>query len=294
MPEDRRNRGLAVHIGADVLASPRHRDWPSTRSARDTVARMTRLCAAVGIPRQEQLLGTEATRDRVRGAITRAAAGLSPGGLLVLTFSGHSDRGEPDNHGQRDTGWCLHDDTLAFGELADALSVAAPSARVIVVAATCYAAALAQHPRWPTTLVLLAACDDYQTILSGPTCSFIIRLERLVCPRGQSNPRCTNYTWLEAELQKDTPDAERPQVWTTHAAAWKHRPFGLHAGRRTNGEPHYYEGDSMENEPVPTQIVSDPHGQHNEIVIDDMDPEADLAQKVSDPHGQHNEIVIED
>jgi hypothetical protein len=219
-----------VHIGADLLASPAHRDWPSTRSSRDVVARMTGLCTTMGIRRQQHLLGADATRDRARGAIARAATDLHPDGLLVLTFSGHSDRGEPDNHGQRDTSWCLYDGTLAFSELADALSAAAPSARVIVVAATCYAAALAQWTDWPTTLVLLAACDDYQTILTGPTSSFIIRLERLICPLGQPNPLCINYTWLQDELQKDTPDAEQPQVWTNHAAAWTHRPFELHTG----------------------------------------------------------------
>ena len=230
MLADERSRGLAVHIGADVLASPRYRDWPATRSSRDTVARMTGLCTAVGIARQHRLLGADATRDRVRGAISRAATDLHPDGLLVLTFSGHSDRGEPDDNSQRDSSWCLHDDNLAFGELADALSVAAPSARVIVVAATCYAAALAQRTDWPPTLVLLAACDHYQTVLTGPTSSFIIRLERLVCPHGRPNPRRINYTWLQTELQKDTPDAERPQVWTNHASVWEHRPFELHTG----------------------------------------------------------------
>jgi hypothetical protein len=226
MASDERSRGQAVHIGADVLASPRHRDWPPTRSSRDTVARMTRLCTAVGIPRQQQLLGVDATRDRVLGAITEAATDLHPDGLLVLTFSGHSERREPDNHGRRDTRWCLHDDALELRELADALSVAVPSTCVIVVAATCYAAALTRYTDWPTTMVLLAACDDYQTTLNGPTSSFIIRLEQLVCSNGRPNPRCTSYAWLDDKLRKDTPDSERPQVWTNHAAARTHRPFG--------------------------------------------------------------------
>ena len=47
----------------------------------------------------------------------------------------------------------------------------------------------------------------------------------------------------------------------------------------------------MENEVVHTHIESDPHGQHNEIVVD---PEPVPAQEVIDPGGQHNEIVIED
>jgi hypothetical protein len=227
MPADERSRGLAVHVGADVLASPPHPNWPPTRSSRDTVARMARLCESAGISRQHHLRGAHATRDRVRSAITRTATDLHPDGLLVLTFSGHSDRGELDDHGHRDTRWCLHDGTLAFGELAEALSAAAPTARVIVVAATCYAASLARSANWPTTMMLVAACDDYQIILNGPTTPFIVRLEQLVRPGGQRNPRCVSYSWLRDELQKNTPDAERPQVWTNEAAAWAHRPFEL-------------------------------------------------------------------
>lgn len=50
----------------------------------------------------------------------------------------------------------------------------------------------------------------------------------------------------------------------------------------------------MESEPVYAHLVSDPHGQHNEIVVEDIDVDAGCAHDVSDPHGQHNEIVIED
>ena len=50
----------------------------------------------------------------------------------------------------------------------------------------------------------------------------------------------------------------------------------------------------MENEIVHEQIESDPHRQHNEIVVEDLDPQAGEANVVGDPMGQHNEIVIED
>lgn len=151
--------------------------------------------------------------------VTRAAMGLAPDGLLVLTYSGHSDRGE------RDTEWCLYDGTLGFQELAGCLSSVPSTACVVVVAATCYAAALARFAGWPCTLVLIAACDDYQTVLDAPASEFIVRLEQAVLPGGHRDPNCVSYAWLRDELQKDTPDAERPQVWTNDPAMWTRLPF---------------------------------------------------------------------
>jgi hypothetical protein len=208
-----RATGLAVHVGADVLASPQHRDWPPVRSCRDTLARMTRLCASAGVDRQECLAGPHATLARVRSAIAGAAATLAPDGLLVLTFAGHSERARPGT----EAGWCLVDGTLTFAGLAAALAGAPPSACVIVVAATCYAAALARHPDWPCTVVLLAACDDYQIVLNSPRSEFIQRLEAAA--------GATDYTSLRDRLCHDTPDAERPRVWTNSQTAWSHRPF---------------------------------------------------------------------
>ena len=84
--------GLAIHIGADVLTSPRHAHWPAVRSCRDTLQRTTRLAAAAGITRQLELLGARASRAEVTGALRQAAAELDPDGHLLLAFTGHSDR----------------------------------------------------------------------------------------------------------------------------------------------------------------------------------------------------------
>ena len=90
-------RAAAVHIGADDLRHPRHAAWARPLSCRDTVERLSRLCQAVGVRTQQALLGLDATTGRVRVAIAGAAAAIGPGGLLVLTFSGHSERPCPAN-----------------------------------------------------------------------------------------------------------------------------------------------------------------------------------------------------
>src|SRR6185503_3161387 len=105
---------------------PRHAAWAQPLSCRDTVDRLSRLCQAAGVRAQQALLGPDATTGRVRAAV----AGIGPGGLLVLTFSGHSERPVPGEH---NGGWCLHDRALRHVETAALLATAPASARIVVI-----------------------------------------------------------------------------------------------------------------------------------------------------------------
>src|SRR4029453_5175510 len=102
--------GLAVHVGVDVLAGPPRSGFRPLRSGRDTVARVSRLCAAGGISTQRSLLDEQGTRRRALDTLAETAGRLEPRGLLVLTFSGHSNR---DN-----AAWCLYDGPVGFRDLA--------------------------------------------------------------------------------------------------------------------------------------------------------------------------------
>ena len=228
MPPD---PGLAIHIGADVLASSRHARWPAVRACRDTVERTTRLAAAAGITRQHQLLGTCASRARIGHALREAAACLDAHGHLLVAFTGHSDR-EPAGPDQPPAiAWCVHDGTLPLAEVAALLSAVPPTAVITVIADTCYAAALSGFTI-PATVILLAACGANQQTLANPAEGFVSRLERLVLPGGQPNPRCTSYRWLNRQLRQDTPDVERPRVWANRLSAWSQRPFHPASGQR--------------------------------------------------------------
>jgi hypothetical protein len=217
----KRVNALAIHIGADELAWPGHAHLCVLRSCRDTMARLTRLTHAAGIWEQHWLAGTQATRAAVAETIERGATALAPAGLLVVTFSGHTVR----HHDQ--TFWCLHDGELPLGELATCLTGAAASAQIVVVADSCYGAALRRSADLAVTLVLLAACGADQHTLNRPTSEFIVRLEELTYPDGSRHAECTTYRWLHERLRDNTPDVERPEVWTNREAAWLHRPFAL-------------------------------------------------------------------
>src|SRR4051794_25004028 len=88
-------KAAAVHIGADVLDSPEHATWPKPRFPQVTVDRLIGLCRSAGIVSQRRIVGTGATVDRVHESIADVAVAVGPGGLLVLSFSGHSQRAVP-------------------------------------------------------------------------------------------------------------------------------------------------------------------------------------------------------
>ena len=50
-------------------------------------------------------------------------------------------------------------------------------------------------------------------------------LAELVLRDGKPNPGCTSYRWLNWQLRQDSPDVERPRVWTNRLSAWSQRPF---------------------------------------------------------------------
>jgi hypothetical protein len=228
-------RGLAVHVCADLPSQDEHLPRSAVRSAHDSLARMSRVCAAAGLRDQRRLVGQDATTPRLRGILTDAVEDIDPFGLLVLTFTGHSDRRRRDMRGEPVVRWCLYDGGLDVRGVADLLGALPSTARVIVVADTCYAGAFARHADVACALVLLGACAENQTTISGPTSEFAVRLEDLVCPGGRPNPACVSYRWLKRQLHQDTPDAERPVVWTNRESAWTHRPFHIEQPTTASG-----------------------------------------------------------
>jgi hypothetical protein len=218
---------VAVHVCADLPSRDEHLPRTAVRCARDTLARMVRVCAAAGIEVQHRLAGQEATTGRLREVLTAAVADLDPDGLLVLTFAGHSDRRRRDTEGKPIVRWCLNDGGLAIREVAGLLAALRSTAHLVVVADTCYAGAFAHHGDLAATLILLAACEADQTTLSGPTSDFAVRLETLLSPDGRPHPTRLTYRWLQQHLHEDTPDAERPVVWTNRDTAWTHRPLHI-------------------------------------------------------------------
>jgi len=203
-------RALAIHLCADTETSGLRRRWPPTFAGHDTVQRAQRICEHVGVVEQRTLAGDQMTAEALRAALDHAAAALINGGLLVLTFSGHTERGEGPLETAR---WCLVDGSLTLAEIADQLALLPPAARLVIIADTCYASAIAPCLRGPQLAVVIASCGEDQTMIERARSEFVVRLEDLVCSGDPSR----SIDEIRAALEDDTPDCERPVVWTNAA-----------------------------------------------------------------------------
>ena len=203
------HRALAIHICADVLTTEPHCHWPPPVAARDTIVRSARMCERAGVSEQYTLAGAAATCDNVLDALQAAALILATDGLLVLTFSGLTERGDG---AIGDARWCFADGTLAIAELARELARLPAHARIVVIADTCSATAIRHTALGPQPFLLIAGCDDDQEMAARLPSEFIFRLEELLLRR--PDPSLAD---VRAALEADTPDRERPVVWTNTA-----------------------------------------------------------------------------
>ena len=205
-------RALAIHVCADAETSGLRRTWPPAFAAHDTVQRAQRICERSGVVEQRTLAGDQATAEALRDALDHAAAALIHGGLLVVTFSGHTERGDGPIETAR---WCLVGGGMMLSQIADQLAQLPPAARLVIIADTCYAAAIAPCLRGAQLAVVVASCGEDQTMIERARSEFVVRLEDLVC----ADP-ARSIDELRAALEDDTPDCERPVVWTNAAERW--------------------------------------------------------------------------
>jgi len=94
------------------------------------VRRTAQICRWAGIAEQRTLAGPAATRAAVLAALREAAAALRRDGLLALTFSGHTVRGDGPIEAAR---WCLFDGGLAMAELAAQLARLPATSRLVII-----------------------------------------------------------------------------------------------------------------------------------------------------------------
>ncbi|HET9623061.1 MAG TPA: hypothetical protein VFP84_16930 [Kofleriaceae bacterium] len=167
------------------------------------------MCERAGITEQYALAGERATCDEVLDAVQAASLILAPDGLLVLTFAGHTERGDRSLAHAR---WCFADGELALAELAAELARLPAAARIVVIADTGAATAIRHVALGPQPFLLIAGCGDDQTMTARLPRTFIHRLEQLLIR--QPDPSLAD---VRAVLEADTPDAERPVVWTNTA-----------------------------------------------------------------------------
>lgn len=207
-----RLRALALHVCADVATTGLQRTYPPSVAAPDTIRRAAAIARHLGIIDQRTLAGEQATAAALRGELHRAALTLAPDGLLFLTFSGHTERGEGPIETAR---WCLVGGGVELGTIAGDLAGFPASTRLVILCDTCYAAAITSTLVGDQGAVVVGSCAEEQTMLERRSSEFMVRLEQLMCSRAQ-----VSLDELRAVLESDTPDCERPFVWTNEEGRW--------------------------------------------------------------------------
>lgn len=137
--------------------------------------------------------------------------------MLVLTYSGHTARGDGPIGTAR---WCLFDAGVELSEIAVRLARLPPEARLIIICDSCYAAAIAATLVGAQPAIVLAACGEDQTTVDRLRSEFVVRLEEFVDARRGDG----SLAELRDLLAADTPDCERPVVWTNREDRWS-RPL---------------------------------------------------------------------
>jgi hypothetical protein len=213
-------KAIAIHVCADRARRGPDKWWTPLASFADSVQRASAICDRAGIVEQRTLAGEQASCAAVLGALDDAGARLDDGGLLVLMFAGHCERGDGPIETAR---WCLADGGLEIAALAAQLAQLPTQTCVVIIADTCYAAAIAAVFTGPQPVLLLASCGEDQTTVARRSSDLMVRLEQFWFAADGPG----SVTELRDTLEADTPDCERPVVWTNRRAWWAARPFDI-------------------------------------------------------------------
>jgi hypothetical protein len=217
---------LAIHVCADIASAGPGKRWAPMVVIEDTMRRAVKVCRAAGVDEQRTLAGEHATRAALLSALEYARGALPNDGLLVLSFAGHTQRGDGPLESAR---WCLFDGGLALSRIACQLALFPADARLVIITDTCYAAAIAGTLVGTQRALVLASCGEDQTAIDRNSREFMVRLESFVCSAGRQG----TVEDLRRHLELDTPDCERPYVWTNTESWWSAMPIAVQ--ERENG-----------------------------------------------------------
>lgn len=134
-------RSRSIHIGLNFVDPAHYGGWDGELAACEFDAHdMDAIAKSRGFDSQV-LLTADASADAVISAITDAAAALSSGDALFLTYSGHGGQ-VPDTSGDEtdrmDETWCLYDRELIDDELYALWAQFQPAVRISVLSDSCH------------------------------------------------------------------------------------------------------------------------------------------------------------
>jgi metacaspase-1 len=134
-------KGRSIHIGLNHVDPDAYGGWDGELSGCINDANsMEELAADVGYSRTK-LIDDEATSEAVLGSLQDAAAALSTGDILLLTYSGHGGQLEDedfDEEDSQDETWVLWDREVLDDELNYAFSAFSNGVRIFMLSDSCH------------------------------------------------------------------------------------------------------------------------------------------------------------
>jgi metacaspase-1 len=148
-------KGVSIHIGLNAI-DPKHYGTNGALAGCEFDAKdMAALARSRGF-KTKKLLTRAATSQAVSEAIRSAAAALSSGDILFLTYSGHGGQ-VPDTNGDeadsKDETWCLYDREMVDDELYSMYAQFQPGVRIVVLSDSCHSGTVARAALYQDVLL---------------------------------------------------------------------------------------------------------------------------------------------
>jgi hypothetical protein len=133
--------GIALTIGLNAVDPKHYAGWSGDLVACEADAKDMANIAKSKKFQVETLLTKEATRDKVKGMISKVAKDLKSGDIFMLSYSGHGGQ-LPDLNNEdldeRDETWCLFDGQLVDDELNSMFAEFSEGVRILIFSDSCH------------------------------------------------------------------------------------------------------------------------------------------------------------
>jgi hypothetical protein len=165
------SNAISINVGLNGVDPAAYNGWDGQLAGcvNDALA-MKKIADGLGYV-STLILNQEATADRIISEIGQAAWNLDPGGIVLITFSGHGGQikdvngDEPDG---KDETWVCYDRQLIDDELYNLWNQFTAGARIFVLSDSCHSGTITRNREYTAVVGSDAFARHYPRTRSGP------------------------------------------------------------------------------------------------------------------------------
>ena len=170
---------ISINIGLNHVDASAYPDFeiPTLAACVNDAQSMEGIASSLGYV-TTLLCDQEATADRVISEIGQAAINLDPGGILLLTYSGHGGQ-MTDVNGDEDDAldetWVLYDRQLIDDELYNLWSQFGRDCRIVVLSDSCHSGSVTRRTEYKDLAASAPMARHYRSASAAPRFKSILR-----------------------------------------------------------------------------------------------------------------------